>query len=59
MILPSPKVARLRAAMFDTFLAKWDIIWTTINQKSLTECSVRDFSGEDDTLNPTEYQIVI
>ena len=27
---------------------KWDIIWAAINQKSLTECSVRDFCGEDE-----------
>ena len=25
----------------------WDIFWATFNEKSLTECSVRDFSGED------------
>ena len=26
----------------------WDIFWATIYEKSLTECSVRDFCGEDE-----------
>ena len=28
----------------------WDIFWATFNEKSLTECSVRDFGGEDENL---------
>ena len=47
---PSPKVARLRATFLMHFRQKWYIIWATIYEKSLTERSVRDFSGGRDLL---------
>ena len=32
----------------------WDIFGATFNEKSLTECSVRDFSGEDEICSGAE-----
>ncbi len=44
----SPKGANLRAPFLVQFFDFWDIFWATIYEKSLTECSVRDFCGEDE-----------
>ena len=59
LIVPSPKGADLRAPFLVQIFDFWDIFWATINEKSLTECSVRDVCREDGFVRPAAVHISV